>query len=317
MSTSIVGNRRSWSLARDEAGYREYTLLTLVWATSTSDGPQIVMNTPGLPLVGSMWTFGNDLDMWAWCLPTMRVTIHQEKQGDPNVYWKVEQKFSNKPHDRCQDTTIEDPLLEPQKISGTFVKHQEETGYGYASLALAAAGGDRTQALTTYSHEPLRGIQIDKNRPTVRIEQNVASLGLATFSEMVDTLNDDALWGLAKRKIKLSNVSWERKFYGQCFPYYTRIFDFDVDFETFDRKEPSFGQMALGELDANGTWVTAGYDPDTLSHFHRFKDSSGEAARTFHDEDGKPVVADDAAEVDIIYYKESNLLLLGIPTILG
>ena len=117
---------------------------------------------------------------------------------------------------RCNTTSIENPLAEPQKVSGTFIKYTRELVW------------DKDGDLLIYSsHEPIKGgdVEFDRNRPSVRVEQNVSGLGLATFAAMVDTLNDATLWGLVARCIKLDNVSWERKLYGVCTYYYTRIFD--------------------------------------------------------------------------------------------
>lgn len=314
MSGTIIGRGRyRWSLVRDEEGHRTYRLTTLVRTTSTEDGPQTVMNTPGLPVVGSLWTFGNDLDPWAFCYPSMRVTVHQEKKGHPNKEWEVEQIFSTRPLNRCQDTTIDDPLLEPDKISGNFVKYTRE------------AKQDNTGELVdSSSNEPFRGPQaeIDANRPTVRIAQNIGSLGLEVFSEMVDTVNDDSLWGLSARKIKLSNVSWERKLYGLCTFYYTRIFEFDVNFKTFDLKVPDEGTKVLAgnwsEADPP-VWVPGvGLDKENPTHFIRSVDRFGNIQRTLLDGDGNPVT-DIANKVMLTFevYEESNFLTLGIPSVIG
>ena len=198
---------RTWGGDRDEEGHRTYRVEHLVETDNHLDGPQIVMNTPGLPVIGSFWSFGNDIDSWAFCYPDMKVTILKEKEGDKNFHWRVGQKFSTRPLKRCQDETVEDPLLEPQKISGNFVKYTKE------------ASQDRFgNMIKNSAHEIYRGPQVefDHNRPTVRVEQNEPLLGLETFTEMVDTVNDTTLWGLTKRKIKLSDVSWERKVHGVC-----------------------------------------------------------------------------------------------------
>ncbi len=169
----VVKGRLGWSLARDDVGFRLYRVSHLV-ESLYADGPQAAMNAVGLPMIGAPWNYGNDFDPWAFCRPTLSATTWKVK-NELNKFWKVDQVFSNKPLDRCQDETIEDPLLEPQKVSGTFVKSTKEAGKGYASLAAAAAGGERTKLLATSSFEALRGINVDLNHPTVKIEQNVAT----------------------------------------------------------------------------------------------------------------------------------------------
>lgn len=338
MTTALAGNGgpRILEGERDEEGHRTYMVTHIVRGAAGSDGPAEVMQCAGLPAIGDTWSMlnGNDVDVWAWCTPYMKVTIHQAREGDPVEYWAVQQKFTTKPMKRCNTAQIEDPLSEPQKVSGSFVKYTKEVYKDRFGRWIRSS-----------SHEQIRGPQVefDSNRPTVRIEQNVLSLGLSTFSQMVDTVNDSTLWGLPRRCIKLSNVSWERKLYGVCTYYYTRSFDFDIDYNTFDRTVPDEGTKCL-----NGRWATEdeissgitgwvlvdvdGSPPDKTNplHFVRYKDRNGENARVMLDGNGLPADTDvatnvsgsgtttndsgPAATIGIEYYPESNFLTLGIPT---
>lgn len=336
MTTQIHSAKwRVWGGERDEVGYRQYKIKWLVLG-DYDDGPATVLNTPGLPLPGAPWFFGNDNDPWVWCRPNAVVQIHEEKEGEPNLWWTVEQTFSNKPlefsEQRCQDLSIDNPLLELPKISGTFVKFMEEATH------------DRFNRPTcTSSFEQIRGPQNewDRNRPTVHIELNVPIFHLPTLAQMVDTVNDAPLWGLLPRMIKLSTVTWSRQYYGLCYVYYTLAMDFDINFETFDRIVLDEGSKAL-----DGKWnrLTGYYhlnningappDPFNPGHFVRFKDRNGENCRTLLNGRGLPagvtVVGDDPntstgtgttafkTEVGNILlqkYDESNFLLLGIPLV--
>lgn len=313
MSASVKGGPRVWSGERDDEGFREYKVVHLVKCTSVNDGPSVVMLASGLPAIGSVWNFGNDLDTWAFCYPYMKVSIHQEKEGDPNLWWRVEQKFSTRPLTRCQDTPVEDPLLEPQKVSGNFRNFTIEAVY------------DRNgNLIKSSSHEQIRGRQVefDNNKPSVVVQQNVASLGLSTFAQMIDTVNDGPMWGLPARCVKLSNAPWERKYYGTCNIYYTRTFEFDIDYDTFDRTVLDEGTKVL-----HGHWDTTtevwtldninGSPPSASNptHFDRYKDKFGENTRTILDGAGKPITSvASAGQIDVEYYEESNFFTLGIPT---
>jgi hypothetical protein len=279
------------------------------------------MNTAGLPTIGSVWNFDSDTDFDAFCTPFLRVTPIRSKK--PNKYWIVENQFTTRPMKRCFDTEIEDPLLEPDRIGGSFVKYTKE------------ATEDRFgEKLKMSSHEMIRGPQaeFDANRPTVWIEQNVADLDLDTFSDMVDTVNDATLWGVGARKVKLSNVSWERLYKGICDFYYQRRFEFDIDFSTFDRTVVDEGDKVL-----NGKWVGADWtlvdiadgvppDKENPNHFMRAIDRAGNPMHVLLDGNGEPLdVADSPTGtatvsspvgIDIEYYPESNFLELGIPTLL-
>jgi len=135
---------------------------------------------------------------------------------------------------------------------------------------------------------------------------------------MVDTVNDSTLWGLSSRKVKLSNVSWTRNTYGLCYVYYTRNFEFDIDFTTFDRVTPDHGLMVLNGKWADDVWqLIPPSDSTDPRNFIRYKDKHANFAKVFLDGSGKPVgdVAD-SPDIDIEYYDESNFLTLGIPTTL-
>jgi len=296
MAAHIKG-RRTHSVSRGDDGNRTYTVVWLIVTDSPLDGPTVVLSCPALPLPGSVWNFDNDYDPWAYCLPTAKITIHDEKEGDPNVWWKVEQTFSTKPvspqSQRCNDTTIQDPLMEPQKVSGGFKASKRE------------ATEDRfNEAVTTSSREQIRGPhnEWDVNAPNLKIEQNVADLQLSLLVALIDTVNTYPIWGCAPRTVKLSNISWEKKYYGQCFFYYTRTFEFEINPDTWDRDILDEGSKALrGHWDKDtGHWVLdpVWIDPGTLmpvypdalnpNHFDRYKDRNGENCRVILDGAGSP-----------------------------
>ena len=351
---------------QDDRGQRDYWVTYLV-ETSTpyqcglGDGPRTIgfaVVGPGtascLPSIGDSYSFGNDSDPWAICHPNRVIKPHQQNSGDPIQAYLVDILFSTKPLKRCMSTTWDDPLMEPQKISGGFKKYTIE------------ATKDRNgNLLRTSSHEMIRGPQVefDSSHPTVRIEQNVPSLELALCSSMMDHLNDDTLWNLAARRIKLSNFTWEEKWYDICSYYYTRVFEFEIrnnEDDLFDRNIVDEGTKVL-----NGRWVTiddptdtgtstneaylaancglanlwktipiCGEEPDHTNpqHFIRYKDLNGENARVILNGEGKPAATSeivyyspgsdvygtgntgDSAVIQVEYYPESDFTVLGIPT---
>lgn len=214
--------RLSWSLSRNDVGHRSYKISWLVRVPDPTYGPGLALNAPGIPLIGAPWIFGAENDPWAFCLPTATVKPHIVA-NEPNVLWVVDQTFSTIPMTRCSDTSITDPLAEPPTISGNFVRFQK------------MAQRDRNNALIlSSSFEPITGIEKDASRPSVEIGLNDLVLDLGTITQMIDTLNDAPLWGLSKRKVKLSSISWSRKLFGTCNFYYTKRFNFEVRFEGFD-----------------------------------------------------------------------------------
>lgn len=349
MATSVRQGQTKWGGGRDDEGYRTYTVTHLVVSDTGLDGPANVMQTPGLPVPGSYWLFDDDVDVWAWCRPGMRITARYD--GEKCKYFEVEQTFSNKPPSRdqgssgrCADESIEDPLLQPPRISVSFASEREE--------ALNDKDGN---PIRNSAFELIRGPQNewDSSWLVVRIVKNVSQIEADLLSSMMNTLNESALWGFPKRCVKLSNAGADKQWYGTCNSYATRTLEFevkthkadavymaflaqedpDVDddpvtnprflYSAWDRAVPDEGTKALnGFFDDTQTncWLLAqinGAAPDRTNpaHFVQYTDRNGNPARVFLDGNGEP--AEDEASVGTIRikkYLESDFTLLGIPT---
>lgn len=281
---SIVRGPTEWRMSRDDEGHREYKITFLIESDDALDGPANIINTPGLPLIGSRWAFDNDTDLWAWCRTDCDVKPVSTRQ--PNFFWEVEFTFSTKPWRWCKDHPIEDPVLEPAKISGNFINQNHE------------AKQHRNGALIMNSaFEPVRGpkVEFEQTQPTVVIEQNLATLDITLLTSFKDTVNDRVLWGLPARTIRLRGMSWEEQFYGSCYKYYKRKLEFVIDYNTHDRMLLDEGTKVLnGHWNDNKEWVLdkiGGADPSPFNpaHFIKATDPAGNPARLILDGLGRPV----------------------------
>lgn len=328
MTTKYTGIRHWSDAGRDSEGHRTYKVKSRIIADPT-DGPANILRTSGLFIVGAVWVVQSDIDIWAWCRADATISA----VDDPvTSQWDVEQTFSSKPPDRkksrCQDLPIEDPILEPPKVSGSFVTYTEEATY------------DRfNNPIQTSSHEQIRGPQVefDKNRPQVKIEKNYPTLGLGIVAPIIDTVNQYTMWGLSPRTIKLSTASWERIYEGSCSPYYKWTYNFDIRYDTFDRNILDEGNKVLqgdwGKGDHNGEWILQKIngqlpDPSNPNHFKRFKDRNGENCRVVLNGGGLPADinigsrsgsgssgAGGPGNIHVEKYDESDFIgLLNIPT---
>lgn len=292
-----------WSMSRDEEGHRTYKIKWQVETDNWQDGPATVLNAAGLPLIGTSWNFGNDLDSWAYCTPEATVKKHRGyKEGDRVYFWEVVQNFTTKPRDRCQNQSIDNPLQEPMKIGGSFAKYVKE--------ALQDRNGKH---ILSSSHEQITGLEKDANRPSVWVEQNTLVLDLGIIAQMVDTVNDSSLWGLPARTIKLSQITWERKLYGTCNFYFTRRFEFDVNFNTFDLSDVA----DRGFKEYTGSGGTG-----NPVNFKVIKDENDENLPSPTMLDGNGSVNTDPVNNPVFLptiqlYGQSNFLGLGIPTYIG
>jgi hypothetical protein len=332
---------RKWSCTRDEEGHREYKITHLVIAESTAYGPAIILYTPGLPIPGSIWAFGYDFDLWAYC--KRDADVNPVITGEPGIWWEVTHTFTTKPaSDKapgnsgdggggCVDNDQQDPLLVPQRISGSFTKFTKEAVFA-RQLTIVRGDGSQSfqglqQRIRSSSYEQIRGPQVefDDSRPQVRIEQNVPLLQLDLLNSLKDHVNEAPLWGLPARTIKLSNTPWERKFKGHCELYYTRTLEFDINVLLNDDGTITSGWdrelLDEGTKVLNGRWEVSGeqfgwhltgiggptVDPDYTdpSHYTRFKGRDGNPTRCPLDSRlGTPLGAN-------VYHADGSLYVTG------
>lgn len=313
MTARVVGPTK-WSMTQDAKTNRRYSIRFLV-ETERTEGPYTALHAPGLPGVGASWSFDSDYDGWAFY--TGEANVEPRVENEPNTYWDVEFTFSTDIKD-CQEQEVENPLLQPQKVSGTFNRFVKEATYDRHGNFLKYSSWERIQGPQ---------VEFDNSKPTVRIEQNVPSLQLGLLASMIDTVNSVPQWGFSDRTIKLSSVSWEEKFYGLCFRYYTRVLEFEIDYNTFDRVIVDQGsRLVHGEWsDISGSWVHTAIpgvglpDSNNPAHFVRAIDRQGNPTTFILNGAGVPYdpAINGQGSIDVEYYPESNFFFLGIPSFIG
>lgn len=298
MAALLLG-RYGWKLSRDEEGNRTYNIAWKI-ASSTTDGPLTVAFCAGLPAVGSTWNFGSDSDPWAFCRPEFTCEPIGTDEDESTLYWKFTQTFATskfRENERCQNTQIDNPLDEPPRISGSFVK--------YTKRADVDKDGNPLQ----YSNkEPITGplAEFDANRPSVSISLNRLTLPITTFSSFYDCVNDATLWGIPKRCVKLSSCSWSRLMYGTCTFYYQLDYTFDINYQTFDPKVINQGFKYLKD----------GGNPNVPSHWTLLidKNTGNVVGPNLLTADGKLVTNGVPTTKTLKVYPEVNMLTLGIPS---
>jgi hypothetical protein len=48
-------------------------------------------------------------------------------------------------------------------------------------------------------------------------------------------VNDNTLWGMPRRTIRLNDITWERNIFGTCGKYYRITYIFEVNYDTWNR----------------------------------------------------------------------------------
>jgi len=258
-------------LERDHEGHRTYSVKYKVSSDNFDDGPANVIQFMDSEIpVGSYWNIGTDVDIWAFRLFTSKVMSRGSDVGEKTKHWMVEYTFSTKNPNRCNDTKVENPLLEPPRISGSYTTDREEFTE------------DRFgKKLVNSAWEALKGptVEFDRSNITIKIEQNVASPYLAYELpyQMMDTVNKYPIWGFEPRHVKLSAAPFEKKYFGTCFPYYSRTLEFKMRADGFDRDILDEGTKVLhghwggtfrrlGTITAGSTAVTGMVSTQNLAN---------------------------------------------------
>lgn len=346
MACTLINGAMDMEGEIDEDGARTYKVVWQIESDNGLDGPANVLQTPGLPVPGTMWNYLNDIDIWAWCRPNATVRRHRgDNSQDPIRLWELEQTFSTKRPSREQgqrqqppNQRTEDPIFLPPKISGSTVEFQVEDPIDWRT---------GIRALTS-AREPIRGpaVTFDDCRSQIVIEQNVLVLQLDLLEQMKATVNDSVLWGRPARHIKLKSWTWDWTYYGQSFRYFVRRLTFELytrfDPTTFtyksgwDRVIVDEGTLVLrGEWERNrnlATYRTYRVAPGLTAANAKagdivaYQDFHGNPSHVILDGNGRPwdalgvttgTVGDDTmGTIDFQHYPESNFLLLGIPSVL-
>lgn len=318
----------TWSGSRDKDGFREYKVSFKVLVDATAgvpSGPATALATPGLYLPGSPYAVGDDFDIDAICQWTADMKPMVEER---TPYFIVEQIFSTRPNEKCINrigtgtgtgNPANDPLSEPPRLSGSFVKYTEEK-----------TKGKDGNFFKNSAHERIRGplVEFDSNRLTINVTINESTLDLVGKTAIIDTVNSVPIWDFNERTLKLSNIVWQQKFSNDCTCYYETTYGFEMSPDGFDRIALDEGTKALhGEWNkTTGVWTLKNINggapnPNNPTHFIRITDFFDNPMRCILNGAGVPATTISGSgvglegSIDIIYYPETDHLgeIPGLP----
>lgn len=321
MTVTSVG-LRNIAFTRDDEGHRTYTVTRHFRSNNYLDGPETILQTINLLFpIGSAYAEGSDYDPWAFLTPDMGISVHSDSpEGEPCVDWIATLKYTTKPMTRCNDTQIENPLLEPFSISGDFVHVSRE-------MKTDKDG----KPLLHVNFEQMVGPEVEEkiSYPALSISFNSAALPLNIINLLINKVNDAPLWGYPARCVRFTDAKWERILYGVCFYYFKITYTFETNLETFDKFIPAVGYKTL----------VPGAFPFLPGSYAVQKDVVGENAESvilnsagkMADPSKEPLIIRGAYPDQVIenpgtgsllgpliqrreIAKEGNLLLLGIPS---
>ena len=284
----IVGTYIKPCLKIDSDGYKRYEIGLKIRPEFDNEGPaSALLNTAGVPIPGTIWAYGDEVDASVWCSEECEIEPVVE---DECVMYKASFSYTNKPKEgkyrRCNDERFDNPLLETPKVRVTYKGKKTKATKDRFGLQVK-----------TSSHEIVRGsaTEFDDFNAVVTIEQNVPVYVLAFNVGFINRVNDRFLYGMPPRTILCKNVEAEERFFGSCYKYWNRKVEFEVDYDGFDKDIVDEGTKVLKGAWSKDTrtWVVGTVDgqpanPYNPTHFDRFLDAKGNPAKVILDGLGKP-----------------------------
>jgi hypothetical protein len=290
MSANAVTAPYDWFKESTEEGDETYTLKWKVETTAVSDGPDVAWTAAGLPSPGASLAYGGTINQWAFFQGKGGAKLL--KQDTNRKLWDMTTVFSTKPTRRCSEGRIDDPLLEPHRVRGSFTQVMEEAIFDNSGNVIQNGAGQRFTG--PQSQRP-------KSYPTVELEMNVSWINLAWMAEYADSVNSNVQWGQPVRTIKCTVGPWERVLYGACYFYFVVRFTFELKYETWDLVFPNIADR----------YRLAGTTP---ALYAAYKNEDEENTKGFVDADGYKT--DTANNVTSRVLREKDFSIVGWPATL-
>lgn len=204
---------------------RTYTSVYEVYTDHTAS-PILVLSSPGLPDRFGVYTWFGDVDPWAYLITAKAspVTTKDDFGGDGvgrYRIWRVTAVHSTKGDLRQGQQVRDNPVFEPAKIRGSFQNFTEQMFR------------DRNgKPIVNAAREPyLPPLQKESSNDSFSISFNTLAISLSKRSSFRNSVNSAPIWGLARRRIKLTAWNYEILWVGG-FPYVHHDFEFLVSGKT-------------------------------------------------------------------------------------
>lgn len=238
-------DRRSKQLSD---GTRTYTMPYIVVTDSILDGPKIAREAPGLPAIASTYSYGNDIDMSAYCISKEAAPI-----GDSRKAWIVTLEYTNNlagSGGSLVDPPNPNPVLRPATYQrGTLLLTKPFKRDRNGSLVRNAAGDP-------YVDLP----EINDAHYQIQVTKNVLVYSDDEAMEYITAVNSDTYRGQAARKWACLGFSGNGPLFENEYVYYEKIVTivFARDGWDFEMLEQGYRVIRAGQAKdtlANGTKI--------------------------------------------------------------
>lgn len=171
---------------------RTFTLEFLVGTSDPNDGPAVVLAAPSLPVLGSTYAQGNDIDPLATC-----TAVRANGTAHP-LLWKVEADFDT---ERLITNAFNHPLNAPAEVSWDFIS--------YTRPMVRDARGVSVTNSSNEKYEP--GAMMEDTRPVLRVTRNEATFDPALALLYQDATNSDVFAGALPGTAKVQHITGKRQ----------------------------------------------------------------------------------------------------------
>lgn len=220
----------------DGEGNRTYGVTWAIWTDVATVGPIAVRNALGLTY-SSYYQFYDEQDLGAFFDGVDVQGINLDQSGRLRRYATV--KYTTRPKKRCDEAQIDNPLLQPEKRSGSFAQFQTPLVKDIFGAAYTNAAG-----------HPLFDAVKDDSRPSLVIQKNFPLSHLPVLWSYRDAVNIDTFYGKPKRQWKVMRIAWDEVFLGTCASYaaVTLEFQHDPDMWDFEHVNAGFYELTAGGI---------------------------------------------------------------------
>lgn len=233
-SFNTLGGNGRRRRTKDKGVIREYTVKYRVISDSVNDGPQTILEDPSTPIIGQVYSYGNEFDLYA--LVGDRTVAFERDDPDTGRIWILTITYTtDRDKQDSNDENYDNPLAQPTKWTGGWANYQRATMNDIHGTAYANSNGE--------PFDPPK--MVDDPRNVLRAVKNYATPNIQQWSDYRAKLNSDNVWGLAPRQAKVQNITWKQVRYGGG-DYYEVTFDFEINLEApidggWDERVPDRG----------------------------------------------------------------------------
>lgn len=212
MAVTVLGERAKERKAKiNDKGEREYRRVFVAKSTNKLlDGPRTIRTTNGIPQIGTTYAVSpTDTDSGARV-----VDIDPRPLDDGGYNWEVDVTYSSKFDDSA---ALNNPLSAPAEFSGSFARYS-------APFVKDIISGF---AVRNSAGEPFNPpVEVDDSRPVFTIKRNEGGYNLQRAIDYQDSVNSDVFLGIGAGLVKISNISFNRKFHN-ALEYYEITYEFE------------------------------------------------------------------------------------------